>query len=248
MIYNYTDISLTEFPGEISLVLYSGSCLCHCPWCFNSHLLNKKPLSFKQMKDAINEHEEFITAVVFSGGEPLLNPFLKKIINYCKSKNLKIKINTNGLVSDNIRQNMFLPHVDYINISLKGLWTEYKHVLNKQKVFSIIPLCNTLEYSFVYSPTIWPQVYLNFFKLFLEDKITSDWRNMFSDRWSQPDIFTISQMQTGDCLNSQYNDCSVPTVAQCQEVAKLFRKIPKRKLIIETKEYGRQLYKETKNF
>ena len=53
MTYNYTDISLTEFPGEISLILYSGSCTCQCPWCFNPDLINKKPLSFKQAKDAI---------------------------------------------------------------------------------------------------------------------------------------------------------------------------------------------------
>ena len=157
MTYSYTDISLSEYPGEISLVLYSGSCICRCPWCFNPDLITKKPLSFKQAKDAIDEHIDFITAVVLTGGEPLLNPQLKKIIKYAKEKSLKVKINTNGLIpiDGNVRKNMFIPYVDYINISVKGLYDDYKQLLFTKSVESIIPHCEILEYSFVYSPTLW---------------------------------------------------------------------------------------------
>ena len=82
--FSRSDISLGEYPGEISLIIYTGSCVCTCPWCFNASLLNQKPLSYKQMKDAIDEHMGFITSVVFTGGEPLLNPFLIKTIKYAK--------------------------------------------------------------------------------------------------------------------------------------------------------------------
>lgn len=238
--FSYTDISLQEIPGEISLVLYTGTCPCRCPWCFNSDLLDKKPLSFKQMKDAIQEHDDFITAVVFSGGEPLNNPFLIKTIKYCKDKGLKIKLNTNGLVDDNLKKNIFLPYVDYINISLKGIRVNYDYVLKSPKVHPCIPLCNTLEYSFVYSRHIWPDVYLKLFRDFLLNKISFDWSTAFSYKWSQPDIFTVSQVQVGNCLNPQYNDCNVPTESECIEVAKIFKDIPKKKLIVETKEFGRK--------
>lgn len=241
MTYNYTDISLTEFPGEISLVLYSGSCLCHCPWCFNPELLKYKPLSYKQMKDAIDEHLDFITAVVFSGGDPVLNPFLIKAIKYCKSKGLKIKINTNGLVDESNYKNIFLPYVDYINISIKGLYREYDKVLKKTKVSSIIPHCNMLEYSFVFCPTIHTEKYINDFKIFLKDKISYDWSTMFSNRWSQPDIFTISQMEVGECLNNDFNSYKSPDRLACINIAQIFRFIAKKKLIIETKEFGREI-------
>ena len=82
MTYNYTDISLFEIPNEVSLIIYNPRCNMRCPWCFNPSLLNKKPLSYKQMKDAIDEHKDFITAVVFSGGEPLTNPYINKIIQF----------------------------------------------------------------------------------------------------------------------------------------------------------------------
>ena len=241
MTYNYSDISLGEYPGEISLILYSGSCINQCPWCFNTELLNKKPLSFKQMKDAIDEHQDFVTAVVFSGGEPLNNPFFIKGVRYAKDKGLKIKVNTSGLVHQSLSDNVFVPHVDYINISLKGLPMNYDQLLKSSNVYSQILNCDTLEYSFVYSSTLWSPSNLKKFQTFLKNKISYDWRTMFSNRWSQPDIFTLSQMQVGNCLDSRYNQYSVPTEQECINIAwSFFSDIPKEQLIVETKEFGRK--------
>lgn len=237
---NYTDISLNEFPGEISLILYNQKCLNHCPWCFNSSLINGRNLTWKKIKSAVDEHEDFISSVVFSGGEPLLIPQLRKAIKYCKDKGLKIKLNTCGYVDKSTEKNIHLPYVDYINVSLKGLPSTYQYVSKKSKVYPIILNCNTLEYSFVYSSSIWSKAHLNSFHEMLKDKISFDWRTMFTDRWSQPDIFTISQMETEDCLNPQYNSCKTPTEKDCIEVAEIFKDIPKKKLIVETKEFGRK--------
>ena len=244
MTYSYTDISLGEFPGEVSLILYNQNCINRCPWCFNPELIKGKNLTWKQIKDAIDEHEDFISSVVFSGGEPLLIPHLRKSIRYCKDKGLKVKINTCGYVDEARRKNIFLPHVSYMNISLKGLPNMYDIVSRKSNIQPIILNCDTLEYSFVYSPTLWPKKILERFHIFLEDKISFDWKTMFSDRWSQPDIFTVSQIQTGDCLDDSLNYCSVPSEQQCIDVARIFKNIPRKKIIVETKEYGRKSMKK----
>ena len=97
-----------------------------------------------------------------------------------------------------------------------------------------------IEYSFVYSPCIWNEKRLSSFYTFLNNKIKSDWRTSFTDSWTKPDILTISQLQTGRCLNSDYNECTVPNKAECIKVANMFKGIPKKKLMIETKEYGRE--------
>ena len=240
----YTDTSLTEFPGEISLIIYTPSCSCRCPWCFNSSLIDKKPLNYKQMKDAINEQKDFVGAVVFSGGEPLLNPYLFKAIRYAKDCGLKVKINTNGIVSQKCSKNWHLPYVDHINISLKGTPTEYAYICQEDVYGHLIPHTDVLEYSLVYSQCIWPKPYLETFHRFLQMKINKDWFTSYVEtHWSKPNIFTISQMQTGDCLDSRYNSCSKPSEEECIEVAKIFQDIPTDHLIVETKEFGRKIIK-----
>jgi len=238
--FSYTDISLTEIPNCVSLVIYNPTCNMKCPWCFNMTTKVKKPLTFKQMKDAIDEHIEFIDGVVFSGGEPLTNPFLIKTINYAKEKGLKVKLNTNGLVYKGLSKNIFIPYIDYINVSLKGFDHHYTDFLKPKNVSSCLLRCDTLEYSFVYSAAMWPRVYIDVFHDFLKNKIRFDWMSLFANEWSRPEIFTITQMQTGECLNPQYNDCRVPTRDECISIARIFSDIPTRKLMVETKEYGRE--------
>ena len=101
-----------------------------------------------------------------------------------------------------------------------------------------------MEYSFVYSPTIWPKPHLYVFSEFLRHQIKRDWHYLFrSDRWNKPDIFTVSQMQTGNCLDPQYNSCCVPTQQECIDAAYIFQDIPRKKLMVETKEFGRTIIK-----
>lgn len=238
--FTYSDISLTEIPNCISLVLYSPQCNLYCPWCFNQTLINKDPLSYKQAKDLIDEHNGFIDGVVFSGGEPLCNPMLKKTMKYASDCGLKIKLNTNGLVPDSMRKNTFLPWIDYLHISLKGFPHDYANIIRKESKWTLPIRCNILEYSLVYSPPLWSEFRLKSFCDFLNKKISDDWQATFSNKWSRPNIFTISQIQTGNCLDSSYDNCRVPSESECIEVAKIFKNIPRHKLIVETKEKGRQ--------
>lgn len=240
MTFQYSDISLSEYPGEVSLILYSPGCNMQCPWCFNPDLRTKKPISFKQAKDAIDEHIDFITAVVLSGGEPLYNPFLFRILQYIDDVGLKVKINTNGFISE-----QKLPwftrvyhFVDYLHISIKD--PTYCIWLDDSMKFSHIH-GNILEYSFVYIKECYPEPILNSWISHLKRVISDDWWVDFKkDYYNRPDIFTISQLQTGNCLNPVFNECKTPTRNELFEVAKKFKEIPKKKLIIETKEYGRE--------
>lgn len=239
MTFEYTDISLNEFPGEISLVIYSPGCNYYCPWCFNPDLREKEPISFKQVKEAIDEHRDFITAVVLTGGEPFCNPNIGKILNYIKSTGLKIKINTNGTVPKN---NYIggVHYIDYLHISFK--YPDLCTCIKPSRLFSLIS-AKINEYSFVYSSTIFPKPILNKWINHLNDIISIDhhWWNF--TKFARPEIFTISQMQVGDCLNPQYNNCKVPSRDELIEISKLFKHIPTKKLIVETKEFGREKVK-----
>lgn len=235
MIFQYTDISLNEFPGEVSLVIYSGGCNMYCPFCFNPELREKFPITFKQVKDAVQEHKDFITAVVLTGGEPSFNPQFGKIMSYLKDTGLKIKVNTNGLMPKTGRGVRKTAWIDYLHVSLKP---PKLCICTKPSTMNFFLSGKILEYSFVYSKSFFTKLDLNEWVLQLNHKILGKnwWEN-----WTRPDIFTISQMQIGHCLNKNYNTCSVPTREELLEVADFFKNIPTRKLIIETREFGREV-------
>ena len=235
MTFQYTDVSLNEYPGEVTLVIYSGGCNYYCPWCFNGDLRKKEPISFKKVKEAVEEHRDFITAVCLTGGEPNVNPQYDKILTYLKSTGLKIKINSNGFIPLHNRGTRTSGQwIDYLHIALKPLdiCTCIKQSIPNWRISGDI-----VEYSFVYSSTFLPKPLLERWAKQINDNIL---KGHWLDSWTRPDIFTISQLQTGNCLNPQYNHCKVPTRDELVDVALLFSEIPLRKLLIETKEYGRE--------
>lgn len=224
MTFNYTSISLNEYPGEIALVLYTPKCNLECPWCFNGSLIDKEPLTFKQMKDAIDEHRDFITAVVITGGEPYCNPNLYRILRYISDNGLKVKINTNGikrLKTKFLYDNIF--YVDYLHISLKGFLTGEENFLGW-----MMPHGRKQEFSLVYSPTLWPDSLL--------EKLATN----FKKHIKFCDIFTLSQIRVGECLDECYNNCSVPTREDCINAIAFFKDLPAKRFIIETYEFGRE--------
>lgn len=243
MSYNYSDISLNEYPGQISLVISFRGCKFYCPYCFNPELTQFKELSFKQVKDAIDEHIGFIDAVVLTGGEPLHHKNLDKIISYCKAKKLKVKLNTNGFINhiQSPYQPLFMK-VDYLNISLKDpMYCIYP----KGFIYNYLVYGQILEYSMVYSPTLYPTSVLNTYVNKIKESILQDeWKikeNILQDKWSVPDIFTINQMQVGNCYNPEFNNIKVPTREELKEVALLFKDLPCKKIMIETTSHGKEV-------
>lgn len=230
--YNYSNVSLNEYPGHISLVISFRGCNFYCPYCFNPELTKFQQLSFKQVKDAIDEHIGFIDAVVLTGGEPLCHNTLPQIIKYCKSHGLKIKLNTNGFI--NLSSDNKYLQVDYLHISLKD--PNYC-IYPSGFIYDYLLSGKIIEYSFVYSPTLYPQSNLNEYV----SKIKSSISESFFEGWDVPDIFTINQIQVGHCLDPQYNNVKIPTRDELKEVALLFKDIPCKKIMIETVSNGREI-------
>lgn len=119
---SFAQTSLVDFHNEVCLCLNTKGCKNNCLYCFNKKLKIGKPLSFDVAKLAIDKNIKYITSISLTGGEPLLNNDLPKIINYANKNGLKTKIDTslNGNIN-NIPKN-----IDLINISLKN----YSYVLS----------------------------------------------------------------------------------------------------------------------
>lgn len=115
-------ISNVDWPGKVSSVVFFAGCNMRCRFCHNSEILVKKRkflTDLKEMKKEIEKNIPLIDAVVFSGGEPLLQPeAVEELSKWAKKKGLSVGIETNGTNPETLKKliNLF----DYVAMDIKA--------------------------------------------------------------------------------------------------------------------------------
>lgn len=121
--------SSLEYPGKVSLVIFTGGCLLRCPYCHNPEIIDggeNVPLS--DIRNEIDEALDFIDAVVITGGEPLMQvEELSKILEYSRKLGLQTKLDTNGCYPERIRG--ILDLVDYVALDIKAPFHKYDKII-----------------------------------------------------------------------------------------------------------------------
>jgi len=120
--------SSVEYPGKISLVIFTGGCILKCPYCHNPELIfGGNPVELNIIKEKINESLEFIDAITITGGEPLIQwEDVNDILKYSKSLELKTKIDTSGFNPERIAK--VIKWTDYVALDIKAPFSKYKEV------------------------------------------------------------------------------------------------------------------------
>lgn len=101
----FVDMSTVDWYGNVSLVVFFAGCNFRCPYCMNSGLLpieSGKEMNLDTIRKRILVNMSPVPqldAVVFSGGEPLLQPEgLMEASRLVKSLGLKLMLDTNGSI------------------------------------------------------------------------------------------------------------------------------------------------------
>lgn len=150
--------SLTDYPGKIAAVLFSRGCNLRCPFCHNAHLLVKPgrnaavagEIEDQGLLAFLQERQGFLDAVVFSGGEPTINPELPEVIRQVKNAGYLVKLDTNGnnplmlakLLEDNL--------LDYVAMDIKAPLDYKKYLeasgrLSSEDFFNVRSAINLLR-------------------------------------------------------------------------------------------------------
>ncbi|HEY0196272.1 MAG TPA: anaerobic ribonucleoside-triphosphate reductase activating protein [Methanobacterium sp.] len=119
-------ISSLEYPGKISLVIFTGGCTLRCPYCHNPELIDGgKEVDLEEIKLEIQESLNFIDSLVITGGEPLIQfKEIKELLNYLKEIDLKIKLDTNGCYPEKLEQ--IIQFIDYVALDVKAPENKYE--------------------------------------------------------------------------------------------------------------------------
>jgi len=130
-IKGFINISLIDWDGKISSVIFLAGCNLRCPFCYNANLVlhpEKLPtIPFKQIENRLKKSRGWVDGVVITGGEPTIHNDLLELCKKIKETGFLIKLDTNGTNPVMIRELIDKKLVDYIAIDIKAPLTLKKY-------------------------------------------------------------------------------------------------------------------------
>lgn len=124
-----TPLTTIDFPGELAAVLFLQGCPWRCDYCQNAGLLARKSeytLAWADIIALLEKRPELLDAVVFSGGEPTLQPGLEIAIRQVKAMGFKIGLHTAGIYPERLHK--ILPLLDWVGMDIKSAARDYPSI------------------------------------------------------------------------------------------------------------------------
>ena len=140
-----TKSSLLDYPGKISIVLYTPGCNYNCFYCHNREIIQDivERITYDEIMDLLEKRVGLIDAIVISGGEPTLHydliPFLKKV----KAMGYLTKLDSNGSNPEIIEKCIEEKAVDYFAIDYKAPFNKYSDIVRNN--FQANPVLKTIN-------------------------------------------------------------------------------------------------------
>ncbi len=128
----FQKLSLIEYPGKISCIVFTIGCNFRCPYCYVPQLvlpekvkeLREIPVdkifSFLQKNKGLNE------AVVITGGEPTLQQNLPEFIKKVKAMGYSVALETNGTNFEMLKDLIEKKLVDYVELDIKNRLDDFE--------------------------------------------------------------------------------------------------------------------------
>ena len=120
-IYSIQKFSSLDFPGRLCCILWFSGCNMRCPYCYNKDVVfGEKRIEEDEVIDFLKTRICLLDGVSFTGGEATLYknliPFSEKI----KNLGFEIKLDTNGINFEVIKDLVNKKLVDYIALDFKA--------------------------------------------------------------------------------------------------------------------------------
>lgn len=157
-IAGYEKLSVQDYPNHISCIIFTQGCNLKCPFCQNSTLipLNSEGLIEEdEVLAYLNLRKKILDGVTISGGEPTLQKDLKEFIGKVKETGLDIKLDTNGINYNLLRELVEEKMIDYVAMDIKNSLSKYEKTsgvqnINMENILKSIELLkqNKIDYEF----------------------------------------------------------------------------------------------------
>ncbi|MDD2666111.1 MAG: anaerobic ribonucleoside-triphosphate reductase activating protein [Methanocellales archaeon] len=115
-------ISTIDWYGKAAIVIFFRKCPLRCPFCQNYKLLDEDEFAdIKEIEAEIEKAKDFVNAVVFSGGEPMMQfEQIKSLAGFAKRCKLLVGIETNGCYPERLKELIEKNLVDKVFLDVKA--------------------------------------------------------------------------------------------------------------------------------
>jgi len=118
-----------DYPGALAAVLFCQGCPWRCGYCHNTHLQShakKSPYEWPHIISFLKMRQNFIEAVVLSGGEPTQQSDLVDAVREIRSLGFKVGLHTAGMHSAALKA--VLPLIDWVGMDIKAPFDGYERI------------------------------------------------------------------------------------------------------------------------
>lgn len=144
IIYDITKFTTLDYKNHLSCIIWFIKCNMRCKYCYNNDLVFSSvgKYCFEEIIEFLKTRVGLLDAVVLSGGEASIHNlplFCKKI----KDLGFKIKLDTNGLNTNLIKELIKENLLDYIALDFKSPKNKFKSITSSSSYEDFI---ETLKY------------------------------------------------------------------------------------------------------
>ncbi len=130
-IKGFIDISLVDWDGKVSAVIFLPHCNFRCPFCYNPTLVlnpeRMQTVPHEKVMGYLAKKRDWIEGVVITGGEPTLHRRLLGLCKRVKGLGLGVKLDTNGTNPTAVQELIDQELVDYVAMDVKAPLTNEKY-------------------------------------------------------------------------------------------------------------------------
>jgi pyruvate formate lyase activating enzyme len=123
---------LIDYPGVVAATVFTRGCNFRCFFCHNPELVIPQQysplLDLETITSYLKHRVGKLGGVCITGGEPLLQPDLASFIFMLKDLGYKVKLDTNGFLSEILEKYTEDKLVDFIAMDIKGTPKLYEKV------------------------------------------------------------------------------------------------------------------------
>ncbi len=231
--------TLVNFPRRVAAAVFLPGCNMRCPYCHNAELALGSAINFSPLKepdsyykleavyDFLKKRKGIITALVISGGEPCVSPKLYEIIQFAKSLNLEVKLDTNGTFPDKLLEIVNSPKLipNMIALDVKTSIERYGELFPKMSDTALERVKEAFLKSLNILDDIKEKIEIEYRTVLVPNLVTKTEILAIANILPKTAVWRLAQFVPGVCLNPEWNSVKPYSLSQAEELTQIAKTI-----------------------